>query len=57
MIRAEALRRLYHYKTENLIKEVNLMVHDSDYQVKVAAIEYLIEHSDLQKNDIIEVPK
>lgn len=44
-IRTEALRRLYHYKTENLINEVNLMVHDSDYQVKVAAIEYLIGHS------------
>jgi AAA family ATP:ADP antiporter len=52
-IRAESLRRLYHYKTEILINEVNLMVHDSDYQVKVAAIEYLIEHSKGQEKELI----
>lgn len=52
-VRAEALRRLYHYKTQSLIKEVNLMVHDSDYQVKVAAIEYLIEHSSGQEKELI----
>lgn len=52
-IRAEALRRLYHYKSENLINEVNLMVHDNDYQVKVAAIEYLIAHSHQREREII----
>lgn len=52
-IRAEALRKLYHYKTENIVNEVNLMVHDKDYHVKVAAIEYLIEHSPGQRNGII----
>jgi AAA family ATP:ADP antiporter len=52
-VRAETLRRLYHYKTDSLINEVNLMVHDSDYQVKVAAIEYLIGHSKGQVKELI----
>jgi len=52
-IRADALRRLYHYRTESLVEEVNLMVHDHDYQVKVAAIEYLIEHSAGQRRKLI----
>ncbi len=52
-VRAEALRGLYHYKNENLSKEVNLMVHDKDYQVKVAAIEYLIGNSQGQEKELI----
>jgi AAA family ATP:ADP antiporter len=52
-VRAEALRRLYHYKTEIPAHEINLMVHDHDYQVKVAAIEYLIEHSPDRRKELI----
>ena len=53
-IRAEALKKLYYYKTEKLIDEASLLVHDEDYNVKVAAIEYLIEHAYLQRTDIVD---
>ena len=52
-IRAAVLRRLYHFKYTSLNNEVRLMVHDNNYQVKVAAIEYLIEHSPGQRKDLI----
>ncbi|MFC2102570.1 hypothetical protein ACFLS7_06205 [Bacteroidota bacterium] len=44
-VRAEALQNLYFYKRYHLVKEIETLVKDPHQQVKIAAFEYLIEHS------------
>jgi len=43
---AEAIRKLYYYKSENLSSEITHFVESTDPEIKVAAIEYLIEHAE-----------
>ncbi len=45
LIRAEALGRLYFYKGLNINDQVRTMIKDSEDEVRIAAFEYLIEHS------------
>jgi len=42
---AEAIRKLYYYKSENLSGEISRFVTADHQDLKIASIEYLIEHS------------
>lgn len=44
-IRAEALQNLYFYKRHHLVAEAESLIKDPHQKVKIAAFEYLIEHS------------
>ncbi|MCB0557799.1 MAG: HEAT repeat domain-containing protein [Lewinellaceae bacterium] len=44
-VRAEAIHNLYFYKQHSIVEEVAPLIQDTEQAVKVAAFNYLIEHS------------
>ncbi len=51
---SEAIRKLYYYKSENLSSSIVRLIHSHDFNTKVAAIEYLIEHAEEGRPDLIK---
>ncbi len=49
----EAIRKLYFYRTENLSEQIAPLVHAAD-AIKVAAIEYLIEHAGTNRMELLQ---